>query len=81
VCLFTRTIRNRLNEPTQKGSKLDELNFAKFEVLITVFWNVTPCSFVDIFRCVRIIAKSDYSLRRLSLLPNGTTGLPVGGFA
>jgi hypothetical protein len=74
VCLFTCIIRKRLNEPTQKGSKVDELNFAKFEVLTTVFWNFTPCSFTDIFRCVRRIAESDYSLRRLSVRPNWTTG-------
>jgi len=60
-------IRKRLNEPTQKGSKLDVLNFAKFEVLTTVFWNVTPCSLIDIFRRVRRTANSDYSLRRLSV--------------
>ena len=40
--LLTYMIQNRLNGPTQKGSKLDELNFVKSEVLTTVFWNVMP---------------------------------------
>ena len=59
-----------------------ELNFAKFAVLTTVFWNVTPCSFIGIFRRVHRIAKSDCSLRLLSDSPSEWDNwLLMGGFA